>query len=95
VLITKVDETTMPSGKMAGKPKWYVHFEDGNKASTIRAELASKAQVLKAAGTRVKPELSQTKWGYDLLGLFIVSASGPAFQESVHTEPLDESEIPF
>jgi len=94
VLITKVEATTMPSGKMAGKPKWFVLFEDGNKASTIRAELAAKAQQLRDAGERVRPELSQTKWGYDLIGLFPVSATAPAIKGTVQTVDDDEC-IPF
>ena len=68
-LILKVEETTMASGKLKGKPKWFVYFEDGVKAGTINRELAGQAHHFRESGTRVTPHIKRTDWGNDLIDL--------------------------
>jgi hypothetical protein len=68
-LIRKVEETLMTSGKRQGQPKWFVHFEDGIKASTIDKLMADRARVFKETGTRVVALFKDTDWGKDLISL--------------------------
>ncbi len=95
VLITQVDETTIPSGKLAGKPKWFVHFTDGNKASTISAQTASQAQQCHVDRIPVRVELKKTTWGYDLLKLFPEIQLKDLAGRKDHGAPVSEEEIPF
>lgn len=93
VLVTKVDETTMASGKMAGKPKWFVHFSDGNKASTIAAKAARFARQCQTDRTPVRVELKKTQWGYDLIELEAMDADDePGTYEP---PPITDDDVPF
>ena len=88
-LIRRVDEATTKNGRL----KWYLHFEDGVKASTISATLAASAQQYCERGTRVQAELKTTQWGHDVLKLFPVAVEEPDHARD-QREP-DESDIPF
>ena len=96
VLIVKVDRSTI--SKTNSKPKWFVHFDTGTKASTIDHKVAAQAERCNAAHIRVQPELQATeKWGYNLVQLFEVSSGLPEIQlrGDEHTEPLTDADIPF
>ena len=89
--IVKVEAATT----QAGKPKWFVHFEDGVKASTVSASVAATAQQYEGSGERVQAELKDTQWGMNLVKLFAVKPPPAPFNDTDHTEPVMSDDIPF
>jgi hypothetical protein len=71
--------------------KFVVVLSDGREVSTIKTPLGTLAEQLCQDGDAVEVETKATKWGDDLLAL----RRQQAFIDIDHTEPIDDSKIPF